>query len=409
MKRVLNQTQIRDKISIVSKSFLKLKSKKCHLPVSTVMILFIPLFIFFFSGCKPNNPPDDPDNPSVVDSLGISISSVSFTADKDASLIVIRTNKDWTATENADWLSVSATTGNKNTGILIGAMKNEGFPRETTVRINAGDKTSDIKVTQAGAAKIVFTVNNVSFNMILVEGGEFTMGSSEQSTYGLPHQVKLSNFYISETETTNELWKAVKASLPYTDHSETDHPNFPLSEPSWNDIVNSFIPAMNTVTGKTFRLPTEAEWEYAAVGGKKTNVYKYAGSNTLDDVGWYSQNAANTKHNVKEKLPNELGIYDMSGNVNEWCSDWYDTYYGWPIVNQTITIPELQTNPTGPTSGTKKVIRGGSIENDEFWGFSYCNVKYRSGVNPTGYDTYEGNPVVFFMSKNTGFRLVISQ
>lgn len=372
-----------------------------------IKLLFL-LFIFFSPCCKAPNPPDDPDSPVAVDSLGVSIVSINFTAEKDASLIVIRTNKDWTATESADWLSLSATSGNKNTGILIGAMKNDGFPRETTVTIVAGDKTSQIKVTQAGASKVVYTVNNVQFNMIYVEGGQFTMGSSDQSTFGLPHQVKLANFYISETEITNELWKAVKGNLPYTDHSETDKPNYPLSETVWNDIVNSFIPSLNTATGKIFRLPTEAEWEYAALGGKDTHNYKYAGGNTLDDIAWYQTNAANTKHNVKDKLPNELGIYDMSGNVNEWCSDWYDDYYGWPIVNQTITIPDLQTNPTGLGSGTKKVVRGGSIENEEFWGFSYCNVKYRSGINPTGYDTYPGNSTVFFMSKNTGFRLVIS-
>jgi len=98
----------------------------------------------------------------------------------------------------------------------------------------------------------------------------------------------------------------------------------------------------------------------------------------------------------------------MSGNVNEWCSDWHDAYYGWPIVNQTLTIPALQTNPTGPTTGTKKIVRGGSFENDEFWGFSNCNVKYRSGIHPSGYDTKPDNSTVFFMSKNTGFRLVIS-
>ncbi|HRU63467.1 MAG TPA: SUMF1/EgtB/PvdO family nonheme iron enzyme, partial [Paludibacteraceae bacterium] len=156
--------------------------------------------------------------------------------------------------------------------------------------------------------------------------------------------------------------------------------------------------------------PTEAEWEYAALGGKNTHNYKYAGSNTLDDVAWYSLNSGGTKHNVKEKLPNELGLYDMSGNVNEWCNDWYDEYYGFPIINEVLTIPDLQIDPKGPDTGTEKVVRGGNFEDDEFWGLSACNVKYRSHINPTGYSygTYLGNPTIFFTSKNTGFRLVIS-
>jgi formylglycine-generating enzyme required for sulfatase activity len=358
---------------------------------------------------NPNNPGGEPNNPPVVVvELDASLTEINFTSDKDASLIVVKTNTSWTATENADWLSLTATSGSKYTGFLIGAEPNNGFQRETNVSIKAGDKTKQIKVTQAAASKISFQVNNVPFNLILVEGGQFTMGSNEQSSYGLPHQVKLSNFYISETEVTNELWKAVRGTLPYTDHSEVDNPTLPVSETIWNAINNEFIPALNQATGKTFRLPTEAEWEYAAMGGKNTHNYKYAGSNTLDDVAWYSANSSNSKHKVKEKLPNELGLYDMSGNVSEWCSDWYDDYYGFPIVDQSVTIPNLQTDPKGPSTGTKKIVRGGDYTSDELWGYSVCNVKYRSSINPTGYDTYPGNPTVYFMSKNTGFRLVLS-
>ena len=297
-----------------------------------IKFFWLLFFGIIIAGCKPTNPPDEPDDPDdpddppivAVDSLGVSITTIAFTAEKDASLIVVRTNKSWSATKTADWLSLSATSGNKNTGFLIGASANQGMMRETAVTIRAGDKSTEIKITQASAPKMTITVKGIPLNMILVEGGEFIMGSSEQSSYGLPHRVKLSDFYISETEVTNALWLAAKGTLPYTDHSEADKPTHPVSEANWNVVTGEFIPAFNQLTGKTFRLPTEAEWEYAALGGKKTTGTKYAGSNTLDDVAWYLANSDKEKKAVKGKDPNQLGLYDMSGNVSEWCSDWYD-------------------------------------------------------------------------------------
>lgn len=370
------------------------------------LILFIITTVLLVTGCDPN---DDPDKPIVtVDSLGISISELQFTAEKDASLIVVRTNTTWTATKTADWISLSASSGDKNTGFLIGASDNEGFERETIITINAGKETKEIKVNQAGASRIKLTVKDVTFNLLLVEGGQFTMGTDDYSISSLPHQVKLGDFYIAETEVTNALWFAVRNSLPYTNNNETDKPDWPVSETTWNAINNDFIPALNQLTGKTFRLPTEAEWEYAAMGGKLSSNFKYAGSNTLEEVAWYRSNSGGTKQNVKEKEPNQLGLYDMSGNVSEWCGDWYDQYFGFEIINQTIVVPDLQTNPTGASSGTQKVVRGGSIENDEQWGFSVCNIKYRSGINPTGYDIQPGGTQTTYQIKNTGFRLVIA-
>ena len=388
---------------------------------------FIPLpflllaLCLFFAGCKPSSSPDGPDNPDnpnnpdnppvVVDMLDVSLVDIAFTAYKDASLIVVKTNTDWTATKTADWLTLSTSSGNKNTGFLIGAIENNGFLRETTVTIKSGDKTKQVKIRQAGAPKITIAVKDITFNMILVEGGEFSMGSSEQSDYGLPHRVKLSDFYISETEVANALWMAILKSLPYKERSETDKLNLPVSETTWNEITADFIPALNSASGKVFRLPTEAEWEFAAMGGIKSNNYKYAGSNTLDDVAWIYESFGGTKNMVKSKLPNELGLYDMSGNVSEWCSDWYGEYYDFDLVDGTVEVPELQTNPKGPDKGEKKIVRGGDFTDKELWGGSRCNVKYRYSIKPSGYDGAWGNtgnpdePQSFF-SYNTGFRLV---
>ena len=175
-----------------------------------------------------------------------------------------------------------------------------------------------------------FTVNGVSFTMVKVDGGTFTMGATPEQgsdAYGdqkPAHQVKLSDYYIGETEVTQELWQAVMGSNP----SNFKGSNLPVEEVSWND-------------GQKFRLPTEAEWEYAARGGAKSRGYKYSGSNNIGDVAWYIDNSGFKTHSVKTKSPNELGLYDMSGNVWEWCQDWYDSYGS-----------SAQTNPTGASSGS---------------------------------------------------------
>ena len=195
------------------------------------------------------------------------------------------------------------------------------------------------------------TVGGVSFNMIAVEGGTFLMGSPESDTEAYDdekpqHEVKLSNYYIGETEVTQELWEAVMGSNP----SGFKGPKLPVENVSWDDC-QAFIGKLNAQTGKTFRLPTEAEWEYAARGGTKSKGYTYSGSNMVGNVAWYSDNSGNTTHDVGTKQANELGIYDMSGNVWEWCQDWFgETYY----ENSSTTAPQ------GPASGIYRVLRGSS-------------------------------------------------
>ncbi len=201
------------------------------------------------------------------------------------------------------------------------------------------------------AANETFNVNGIEFKMISVEGGTFIMGGTpEQAGEALSdeyptHEVKLSTFAIGETEVTQALWQAVMGNNP-SDH--TGDPNCPVDNVSWNDC-QAFISNLNNITGKHFRLPTEAEWEFAARGGNACNGYKYSGGNTIDNIAWYRNNSDNATHAVGKMTPNELGIYDMSGNVWEWVQDWYGSYSS-----------EAQTNPSGVITGTDRVRRGGS-------------------------------------------------
>ena len=193
----------------------------------------------------------------------------------------------------------------------------------------------------------------VSFKMILVDGGTFTMGAtSEQGSEAdegekPTHQVTLSSYYIGETEVTQALWEAVMGSNP----SYSKGANRPVEQVSWDDC-QIFIGKLNSLTGKTFRLPSEAEWEFAARGGTKSRGYKYSGSNNLTTVSWYTDNSGDETHPVKKKKPNELGIYDMSGNVWEWCQDGMQTYISTP-----------QTNPIGENTDSARLLRGGSCIN----------------------------------------------
>ena len=213
----------------------------------------------------------------------------------------------------------------------------------------------------------VYTVNGVSFKMIAVKGGTFQMGNDYYYAEKPVHQVTLSDYYIGETEVTQELWTAVMGSNP---SNFTGNMQRPVEQVSWDDC-QTFISKLNQLTGKTFRLPTEAQWEYAARGGNKSKGYTYSGSNSIDEVAWYWYNSDRMTHPVKTKVPNELGIYDMTGNVWEWCSDWYGDYSS-----------AAQTDPTGPATGSSHVSRGGS------WNFdaTSCRVANRFSTPPLSYD-----------------------
>lgn len=195
------------------------------------------------------------------------------------------------------------------------------------------------------------TVRGVSFNMVYVEGGAFLMGATEeQSEYAAEkefpvHPVSLNDYYIGQTQVTQELWEAIMGDNPSANPGDIRRP---IEMVNWHDC-NEFIDKLKGLTGKKFRLPTEAEWEYAARGGKYSKGYIYSGSNNLDEVAWTPLNSEDSTHAVGTKMPNELGIYDMSGNVWEWCGDFYSNYSS-----------DHQDNPSGPAKGTQRVMRGGS-------------------------------------------------
>ena len=214
-----------------------------------------------------------------------------------------------------------------------------------------------------------FSVNGVSFEMVRVEGGTFRMGATSEQEDEVDsdekpvHSVTLSSYYIGKTEVTQALWQSVMGSNP----SGFKGADLPVERVSWDDC-QEFIQKLNSLTGRNFRLPTEAEWEFACRGGNNSRGYKYSGSNNLGSVAWYDGNSGGKSHPVGTKAPNELGIFDMSGNVWEWCSDWYANYTSYS-----------QTNPTGPQSGSFRVYRGGGW----YGGARYCRSSYRIGSYPT--------------------------
>lgn len=252
------------------------------------------------------------------------------------------------------------------------------FGEHSAYAIRDGKKSGEKQISVSQNGTIVgivlsfiktetFKVKGVSFTMIAVEGGTFQMGATQEqknadSNEKPVHVVKLDNYLIGETEVTQELWQAVMGMNPSTNKSDKN----PVENVSWDDC-QYFITKLNSLTGKNFRLPTEAEWEYAARGGNKSRSYQYSGSHNINDVAWHKGNSGNKTHPVKTKQCNELGIYDMNGNVWEWCQDWYGEYEN-----------AQQINPKGKFSGNMRVYRGGSCNYED----KYCRVATRNSYSP---------------------------
>ncbi len=235
------------------------------------------------------------------------------------------------------------------------------------------------------AADFTETAFGMNLEMVYVEGGTFRMGGTEAAYDDEKpvHEVTLNGFHIGKYEVTQAQWKNVMGSTLEDQRALSDYDNgiagagsdCPMYYVSWND-AQAFCKKLSEKTGKTYVLPTEAQWEYAARGRNKSNQTKYVGSDDMDEVAWYYKNSAGQTHSVGSKKANALGIYDMSGNVWEWCSDWYGNYSSSPEVN-----------PHGAAEGANRVTRGGSWYYDAV----RCRVSYRSGSSPA----YRRNDIGF--------------
>ena len=264
--------------------------------------------------------------------------------------------------------------------LLVGShtieLRKQGFKEyKQSIRVEENNVV-DVVATMTEDKSYVETAKGINLKMVYVEGGTFVMGSNSGESDEMPvHYVTLDSYYIGETEITQAQWRAVMGSNPSTYKGD----NHPVEKVSWDD-AQEFCKKLSELTGKRYVLPTEAQWEYAARGGNQSKGYTYSGSNNVNEVAIYYSNSINGHSSVKSKKPNELGIYDMSGNVWEWCSDWYSSSYS----------SSSQTNPQGPNSGSSRVLRGGSWNRNA----SRCRVAAHDGSYPS------------YTNSNYGFRVV---
>ena len=262
---------------------------------------------------------------------------------------------------------------------------------DLTAKISESNISSDYSLQE-----VVVTINTVKFVMKCVKGGTFMMGAQHNNVNelnydpksfdweGPVHSVTLDSYYIAETLVTQALWQAVMGSTPMPENHQWNEQdglgaNYPAYNVSYLDS-EKFVEALNVIpeikaAGIVFRIPTEAEWEFACRGGLSTKGLRFSGSDKVDDVAWFDYNSNGQVHPIKEKQPNELGLYDMGGNLFEWCYDWYTRYSGESLVN-----------PQGPATASRRVLRGGC------WNYSSrnCRSSYRLNDSPHHADSYYG-------------------
>lgn len=344
------------------------------------------LLSLFFVGCKP-----EAEIPTIVTQevtdVAINTAKVNYEVVNDGGAEVTSRGVCWDTIQNP---TIDNDKTNDGTGIGTFTSELSNLISQKTYYVRAyavnsagvayGEEKSFSTLTEnedenENEEEITFenksiTVNGVTFTMIAVDGGTFSMGAQSEDP-NLPnydseawdreapvHSVTLSDYYIGETEVTQELWQAVMGYNPSTFVGDQK----PVEQVPINDC-QTFINQLNTLTGKNFRLLTEAEWEFAAKGGNKSQGYKYSGGDNIDDIAWYSSNSGRKTKDVKTKSPNELGVYDMCGNVMEWCMDLFGNYSSEP-----------QIDPTGAASGSDYIVRGGCCLSDP----TYCRTTVRS-------------------------------
>lgn len=355
--------------------------------LSPFFLSAIILLLIMNVGCSKEE--DDVTEPPIVDVTSIKLSQTSVTLSPGETIELTATVlPENVADKSVTWSSsnsrVATVSNGTVTAVAIGS---------ATITAQSGNIKEECSVVVN--PYFVETAAGLNMKMIYVEGGEFMMGAtSEQSSDAfdseLPvRRVRLDSYYICECEVTQEQWEtvmgttvveqAVKAGYEYLELYGIG-PDYPMYYVSWVE-AKAFCQELSRMTGRTYSLPTEAQWEYAARCGKKTDGSKYSGGNSIDDVAWYWDNSGDTAHPVKTKRPNALGLYDMSGSVLEWCYDWYSSSYN---ANDT-------DNPTGPSTGVERVLRGGSW----FTRARYCRVSHRSYETPD------------FGDYDYGFRVVV--
>ena len=296
----------------------------------------------------------------------------------DTLSVPILTNSLWTFEHQIDWCSIWRNESN----LFILVNRNYSMEKRCgTVVVYAGDLSYELEVCQAGCQWYD------SFELVDVKGGNFFMGAQnndsgslnyDASAYQIEspvHEVSLTSYAIGKFEVTQAQWIAAMGTNP----SIIQGHSLPVENVSWEQ-VQEFISILNENSGLTYRLPTEAEWEFASRGGNESLGFNYSGYSVLGACGWYYSNSDATTHKIGSKTPNELGIYDMSGNVREWCNDWFGYY-----------SPESVYNPQGAEYGSVKVNRGGS--------WTTPAVNCRNSYRHTDYP-YEA-------AHDLGFRLVL--
>jgi formylglycine-generating enzyme required for sulfatase activity len=329
--------------------------------------------------CKQPVPEPAPDPTLSVEPAG---KTIQFAVEGETKTFTVTTNQEsWTVNSNSEWLVAAQT----ETGFTLTAAANEAptaRPAATVTVIAPGCGIVSFTATQAG---VVVNILPEDY-MVLVEAGSFLMGAPddvEENDYGAPnarpqHQVTITkNYYIAKYEVTKELWALVMG------EDEQSNPNRPISSVSYYEVIG-FLANLNSMTGKNYRLPTEAEWEFAARGGNSTHGYLYPGSENPAEVS-YNGDTQNwnvwSPTDIGTLAANELGLYDMSGNVAEWVADWHVAYPA-----------DAQTDPKGPVGGTERVVRGGAYDINNFGSRVYTRTSFGPSIK----------------SQNRGFRIALS-